>query len=64
LSNLICAVSYWELKVNVALHFGKSSHWSNSNEKGIHSLFAWLIPTLGLPDLRKLVSMNEGFKLK
>jgi len=32
-----CAVSYGELKVGVALHFGNQSLWSNANEKGIDS---------------------------
>jgi len=43
-----CVVSYWELKVGVALYFGNQSPWSSTNEKGIDSLVAWLIPTLGL----------------
>jgi len=35
----------------VTLHFGNQSPWSSANEKEIDSLVAWLIPTLGLPDL-------------
>ena len=45
--NLICAVSYWELMVGVALHLSKSTPRSNANEKGIDFLIAQLIPTLG-----------------
>jgi len=45
----LCAVSYWELKVGVALHFSNQSLWSSANEKGIDSLVAWLIPTIGWP---------------
>jgi len=30
----ISAVSYWELKVDVELHFGNGSPWSSSIEKG------------------------------
>jgi len=47
-----CAVSYWELKVGVALYFSNQSPWSSgANVKGIDSLVAWLIPTIGLPEL-------------
>jgi len=35
----------------VALHFGNESPWYIASEKGIESLIAWLIPTIGLPDL-------------
>jgi len=35
----------------VALHFGNQSPWSSANEKGIDSLVAWLIPTIGFLDL-------------
>jgi len=35
----------------VALHFGNQSPWSSTNEKGMDSLAAWLIPIIGLPDL-------------
>ena len=50
LVNLICAVSYWELMVGVALPLSKSTPKSGANEKGIDSLVARLIPTLGHPD--------------
>jgi len=49
--NLVCALSHCELKIGVAPHFGKRSPWSSANKKGIDSLIAWLIPTIGLYDL-------------
>jgi len=35
----------------VVLHFGDQSPWSSANEKRIDTLVAWLIPTIGLPNL-------------
>jgi len=32
------------MNVDVVLHFGNQSPWSNANEKGIDSLVAWLMP--------------------
>jgi len=59
-----CAVSYWELKVGVALHFGNQSPWSSANEKGIiDSLVAWLIPTIRLHDqLTYLPSLDRHLR--
>ena len=50
LVNLICAISYWELMVGVALRFSKSAPRFSANEKGIDFLVARLIQTLGNPD--------------
>jgi len=47
-----CVVSYWELKVGVALYFGNQSPWSSTNEKGIDSLVAWLIPIRYILDVQ------------
>ena len=44
------AINYWELMVDVALRFSKSMPRSRANEKGMDSLLARLIPTLGHPD--------------
>jgi len=35
----------------VAPHFGNQSPWCSANEKGIDSLVAWQILTIGLLDL-------------
>jgi len=34
LSNSICTVSNWEMKIGVTLHFTNTSRWSSTNRKG------------------------------
>jgi len=51
------------LKVGVALYFGNPSPWSSTNEKGIDSFVAWLIPTISLPDILTKPKRFERFAL-
>jgi len=42
------AVSHWELKVDVALHFGNQSPWSSAKRKGDSLPRERLIPAIDL----------------